>query len=155
MAREGAGEHEFLIYLYSNKLAYLQLITVLVYGNSSTKSHEQSSKNLEKYVWMSSFLEPVTKNELFLRYFSRIFFKSFRGFLLPRNSHAFTEHLFYPCIFVVMVNTQQTFQRCFNVIFWLIWCSDVVQPQINVETTLRISTLEFTTWSNVESTFCI
>ena len=33
MAREGAGECEFLIYLYSNKLAYLQLITVLVYGN--------------------------------------------------------------------------------------------------------------------------
>ena len=41
IAREGAGDHEFLIYLYSNKLAYLQLKTVLVYGNSSPKSQEQ------------------------------------------------------------------------------------------------------------------
>ena len=41
IAREGAGDHEFLIYLYSNKLAYLQLKTVLVYGNGSPKSHEQ------------------------------------------------------------------------------------------------------------------
>ena len=42
MAREGAGDHEFLIYLliYSNKLAYLQLITVLIYGNSPPKSPE-------------------------------------------------------------------------------------------------------------------
>ena len=41
MAREGAGDRELLIYLYSNKLAYLQLIIVSVYGNSSPKSHEQ------------------------------------------------------------------------------------------------------------------
>ena len=47
MAREGAAENYFLIYLmiYSNKLAYLQLITVLVYGNSSPKSHEQGFLN--------------------------------------------------------------------------------------------------------------
>ena len=43
MAREGAGDHEFFIYLfiYSNKLAYLQLVTVLVYGSSPLKSHQQ------------------------------------------------------------------------------------------------------------------
>ena len=41
MARKGAGDREFLIYLYSNKLAYLQLIAVLVHRNSSPKSHEQ------------------------------------------------------------------------------------------------------------------
>ena len=43
MAREGAGDREILIYLliYSNKSAYLQLITVLVYRSSSPKSHEQ------------------------------------------------------------------------------------------------------------------
>ena len=48
MAPEGAGDCEFLIYLliyskklvYSNKLAYLKLITVLVYGSSSHKSDE-------------------------------------------------------------------------------------------------------------------
>ena len=62
----GAGDREFLIYLliYSNKLAYLQLIKVLVYRGSSPKSHEQGylnfSKNLEKYLWMNSFLEPAT-----------------------------------------------------------------------------------------------
>ena len=65
MAREGPGEREFLIYLviYWNKLAYLQLITVLVYRSSPPKSHEQgylNLKNLEKYVWMNSFLEPAT-----------------------------------------------------------------------------------------------
>ena len=66
MAGEGAGDHQFLIYLliYSSKLAYLQLIIVLVYRSSPPKSHEQGclnfSKNLEKYMWMNSFLEPVT-----------------------------------------------------------------------------------------------
>ena len=58
MAREGIGAREFLIdlFIYSSKLAYLQLITVLVYGNSPLKSHEKDylnktfSKNLEKYV---------------------------------------------------------------------------------------------------------
>ena len=56
MAREGAGDREFLILLltYSNKLAYLQLVIVLVHGNSPSKSHEKGylnqtfSKNLEK-----------------------------------------------------------------------------------------------------------
>ena len=43
MAGEMAADREFLIYLliYSNKLAYLQLITVLVYGSSPPKRHEQ------------------------------------------------------------------------------------------------------------------
>ena len=67
MAREGARDHVFLIYslIYLNKLAYLQLITVSVYGNSPSKSHEKGyvnqsfSKTLEKYVKMNLFLEPV------------------------------------------------------------------------------------------------
>ena len=47
MAREGAGDRESLIYLliYSNKLTYLQLITVLVYGGSPPKSDEQGYLN--------------------------------------------------------------------------------------------------------------
>ena len=47
MAREGARDHEFLIYslIYLNKLAYLQLITVSVYGNSPPKSHEKVCLN--------------------------------------------------------------------------------------------------------------
>ena len=56
MAREGTEDREFLIYslIYSNKLAYLQLITVLIYGNSPPKSHEKGylnqffNKSLEK-----------------------------------------------------------------------------------------------------------
>ena len=56
MTREGARDRQFLIYLliYSNKLALLQLIAVLVYRSRPPKSHEQGylnvSKNLEKYV---------------------------------------------------------------------------------------------------------
>ena len=58
MASEGTGDREFLIYsiIYSNKLAYLQLITVLFYEHSLPKSDEKDylnksfSKNLEKYV---------------------------------------------------------------------------------------------------------
>ena len=50
MAREGVRDPEFLIYLliYLKKLAYLQLITVLVYGNSSPKSHEQVYLNFQQ-----------------------------------------------------------------------------------------------------------
>ena len=51
--------------------------------------------------------------------------------------------------------TQQTFQRRFNVAFRLIWRHDITQRQINVETTLRASTLKSTTFSNVETTLCI
>ena len=58
MVSEGAVNRQVFIYLliYSNKLAYLQLITVLVYRSSPPKSHEQGylnlSKNLEKYVYV-------------------------------------------------------------------------------------------------------
>ena len=51
--------------------------------------------------------------------------------------------------------TQQTFQRCFNVVFWFMWRRDVGQRQINNETTSCISTLKCTTSNNVESTLCI
>ena len=51
--------------------------------------------------------------------------------------------------------SQQTIQRCFKVVFWLISRRDLGQRQINVETTLRISTLESTTSQNVDSALCI
>ena len=66
MVDEGAEDRQFLmdLLIYSNKLAYLQLIAVLFYRSSPTKSREQGylnlSKNLEKYVWINSFLEPST-----------------------------------------------------------------------------------------------
>ena len=47
MSRNGTDDREFLIYplTYSNKWAYLQLVTVSVYGNSPLKSHEQDHLN--------------------------------------------------------------------------------------------------------------
>ena len=51
---------------------------------------------------------------------------------------------------IFRVSSQQTFQRCFNVVR-LIWRRDVAQRQINLETTLCTSTLEFTTLNSVES----
>ena len=50
MAREDAEVRKILIYLliYSNILVYLQLITILVYGNSSPKRHEQDYLNFQQ-----------------------------------------------------------------------------------------------------------
>ena len=47
MAHEGGGDCGFLIYLliYSNKLAYLQLVTVLVYRSNPPKGHEKGYLN--------------------------------------------------------------------------------------------------------------
>ena len=50
--------------------------------------------------------------------------------------------------------TQQTFQSRFHVVLGLIWRRDVAQRQINIETTLCISTLKFTTYNNVETMLC-
>ena len=52
--------------------------------------------------------------------------------------------------------TQQTFQRRFNVFFLLVdMTCDVAQRQINVETTLRTSTLKFTMLNKIESTLSL
>ena len=61
------------------------------------------------------------------------------------------------CIILSQWNTlsQQTFQHCFNVVFWLIWRGNVGQLQTNIEKMLCISTLEFTKSCIVESTLCI
>ena len=50
MAPEGAGDREFLIYLliYSNKLAYVKLTTVLIYVSIPPKGHEQSYLNFSQ-----------------------------------------------------------------------------------------------------------
>ena len=53
------------------------------------------------------------------------------------------------------ITSQQTFQRCFSDVVKLIWQHDPVQRQINVETTLCMSTLKFSTLNNVESTLFI
>ena len=61
-----------------------------------------------------------------------------------RSNHQHVENLF-------LVLSQQTFQRLFNVVFWLMWRHDVRQRHINVETTLCISTLTWTTLDKVET----
>ena len=55
----------------------------------------------------------------------------------------------------VIISSQQTFQCCLNVVVRVIWRRDVRQCQINVETTLYIPTLKYTTLNNVESTLSI
>ena len=51
--------------------------------------------------------------------------------------------------------SQETFQRCFNVFFWLIWHRNVEQCQINVETTFFISKSEYTALSEINSMTCV
>ena len=59
------------------------------------------------------------------------------------------------CLLATFFNTQLTFQRCLNVVVRVIWRRDVEQSQINVETTLCMSTWKFKTLNNVESTLSI
>ena len=47
--------------------------------------------------------------------------------------------------------SQETFQRRFNIVFGLIWRRDVTQRQNNVKTTLCTSTFKFTAFNNVET----
>ena len=96
MAPQKTRGREILIslFLISRKLAYLQIITVLVYGSSSPKSHEQNYLNCQQNPWKlleSGFLFRAcnfTKTQLFLRYFLRFFFGSFRGLLSQNTFHA-------------------------------------------------------------------
>ena len=67
----GAGGREFLynyLLMYSNKLAYLKLITVLVYGSSPLKSQNYLNFYLNLNLQINSFLQPATwiKNKSFL-----------------------------------------------------------------------------------------
>ena len=94
MAHERTWVPGFLIYplIYSNKLTYLQLTRVGLWKQSSQKSWTRLLRLLTKNL-KNTFLEyefifttcNLTKNEVFLRYFLRILFKSFRGLLL-RNT---------------------------------------------------------------------
>ena len=79
-----------LIYLNnSNKFAYVELLTVLVYANSPPKSHEKGylnqifSKNLQKYVQMNSFLEPAALLKM------NFYWGIFRGFCLKVSEDFF------------------------------------------------------------------
>ena len=79
MTLEKPRDREFLIYLLINwnSLAYLQLITVLVYGRSPPKNLEQGYLNFNKKPWeisvKDSFLQSATllKMDFFWDFFQR------------------------------------------------------------------------------------
>ena len=100
IARKGAGDRETLIYLliYSNKLAYLQLITVFVCGNSSPKSHEQDYLNFQQKLWKISEFSFRRCNFIILK------MKSFLGTFL-RFCLKVLEDFFYHGTFVFLQNT--------------------------------------------------
>ena len=68
-------------------------------------------------------------------------------------------HLLHTCNtaprILLSVLPQQTFQRCFNVVVRLIWRHNVGQHQINAQTMLHTSTLDFRTLNNLGSTLSI
>ena len=98
------------------------------------------------------FFEP----KLFYQYlFESIRKQQLRGILLNMyvfNLINFTKLRSFLAIFV---STQETFQCGLSVVVRVIWLRDVGQCQSNVETTLRMSALRFTTLSNVKSTLSI
>ena len=56
---------------------------------------------------------------------------------------------------LLSVVAQQTFQRCFNVVVRLIWRHNVGQHQINAQTMLHTSTLDFRMLSSLGSTLSV
>ena len=95
---------------------------------------------VEKWIigWHSSIEKPFIIPSLTVRYLNQV-----------------SSTLCNIKLVVTLRTGQQTFQRCFIVVFRLIRRRDVEQRRVNVETTLCISTLEFTTSNNVKSTLCI
>ena len=96
------------------------------------------------------------KAKLFYEYLSESLRKQqLRGILL--NIYVFNLINFTKLcsLLATFVNTQETFQRCFNVVVRMRWRRNDGQCQINVETTLCMSTLKFTTLNNVKSTLPI
>ena len=95
---------------------------------------------VEKWIigWQSSIEKPFVIPSLTVRYLNQV-----------------SSTLCNIKLVVNLRTGQQTFQRCFIVVFRLIRRRDVEQCRVNVETTLCISILEFTTPNNVESTLCI
>ena len=102
MAREGGEDRQFLIYLfiYSNKLAYLQLWTDLVFRSSPPKSHEQGYLNFKQkpgkirvnefifrtYNFTKNYLKWLTLlKKITRKYFSKIFVQKFQRLVLQNT----------------------------------------------------------------------
>ena len=99
-----------------------------------------------------SFFKP----KLFHQYlFESLRKQQLRGILL--NIYVFNLINFTKLcsLLATFFNTQETFQRYLNVVVRVIWRRDVVQGQINVETTLSMSTLRFTMLNSIKSRLSI
>ena len=99
-----------------------------------------------------SFFKP----KLFHQYlFESLRKQQLRGILL--NVYVFNLINFTKLcsLLATFFNTQETFQRYLNVVVRVIWRRDVVQGQINVETTLSMSTLRFTMLNSIKSRLSI
>ena len=99
MTCEEVGVREFFIYalIYSNKLVCLQLITFGLGKRFSQKSWARLlnilAKNLEKYMYMNSFLKPAILLKI------DFFLVIFQGFC--SNISEDFVHRTPPCIFLV------------------------------------------------------
>ena len=99
-----------------------------------------------------SFFKP----KLFHQYlFESLRKQQLRGILL--NIYVFNLINFTKLcsLLATFFNTQETFQRYLNVVVRVIWRRDVIQGQINVETTLSMSTLRFTMLNSIKSRLSI
>ena len=96
------------------------------------------------------------KPKLFYQYlFESLRKQQLRGILLNICVFNFMDFTKLCSFLVTFANTQETFQCGLNVVVRVIWLRDVEQCQVNVETTLCMSTLKFITLSNVKLTLSI
>ena len=73
-----------------------------------------------------------------------------------RHTYTHTHtHTHIHKIIYSFVNTQETFQRCLNVVARVIWRCDAGECQINVETKFCMLSFKFTTLKNVKLTLSI
>ena len=98
------------------------------------------------------FFEP----KLFYQYlFESIRKQQLRGILLNMYVFILINFTKLRRFLAIFLSTQETFQCGLSVVVRVIWLRDVRQCQSNVETTLRMSALRFTTLSNVKSTLSV
>ena len=104
-----------------------------------------------KYLVLSNFLKRSlnnSKNWMDLILHMDLMFLSSKNYVVYEIKILFAS----PSVNMLIPGNILTLFQCYLL---LIWAHNVGQRQINVEITFHISTLEFTTSNNVESTLCI
>ena len=96
------------------------------------------------------------KPKLFCQYlFESLLKQQSRGILLNIYVFNFINFAELCSLLATFINTEETFQRCLNIVVRVMSRRDLGQCQINVETTLCMSKLKFTMLNNVKSTLSI